>query len=168
MSEIIKQQDTRREFIDVLIELAEKDDKIVLIVSDVGFNYIEEFRKRFPYRFFNFGVTEQSTIIIAAGLALSGLKPYVYSMINFVVFRPYEMLRNAVCLHKANVKIIGVKGSEKYKFLGFSHNLIAENEEIKVLEHLPGFESFIAKNPKEVRPIILGTYKTNAPCYIRI
>ncbi len=168
MAEIIKQQDTRREFIDTLMELAEKDDKIVLIVPDVGFNYIEEFKKRFPDRFFNFGVTEQSTMIIAAGLALSGFKPYVYSMINFVVFRPYEMVRNAVCMHNANVKIIGVKGSEKYKFLGFSHNLITENEEIEVLEHLPNLKSFIVKNPKEVKNIILETYKINSPCYIRL
>ena len=168
MSEIIKQQDTRREFIDTLIELAEKDNRIVLIVPDVGFNYIEEFRKRFPDRFFNLGVTEQSTMIIAAGLALSGFKPYVYSMINFVTFRPYEMVRNAVCLHNANVKIIGVKGSEKYKFLGFSHNLITENEEIKALEQLPNLKSFIVKTPEEVRKVILETYKMNSPCYIRI
>ncbi len=168
MAEIIKQQDTRREFINTLMELAEKDDKIVLIVPDVGFNYIEEFRKRFPARFFNFGVTEQSVMIIAAGLALSGFKPYVYSMINFVIFRPYEMIRNAVSLHKANVKIIGVSGSEKYKFLGFSHNLIEENEEIKVLEHLPNFKHFIAKNPEKVKKVIFETYKINSPCYIRI
>lgn len=168
MAEVIKQQDTRREFIDTLIMLAEKDDKIVLIVPDVGFNYIEEFSKKFPDRFFNLGVTEQSAMTIAAGLALSGLKPYLYSMINFVVFRPYEAVRNAVCLHKANVKIIGVKGSEKYKFLGFSHNLIVENEEIKVLEHLPNFKSFIVENPEEVKKVILETYKTNSPCYIRI
>jgi len=150
MAEIMKVQDTRREFIDALIALAEKDDKVVLIIPDVGFNYIEEFQKRFPDRFFNLGVTEQSTMIIAAGLALSGLKPYVYSMINFVTFRPYEAVRNAVCLHNANVKIIGVKGSEKYKFLGFSHNLIAENEEIEVLEHLPNLKSFVVKTPEEV------------------
>ncbi len=168
MADIIKQQDTRREFIDVLIELAERDNKIVLIVPDVGFNYIEEFKKRFPDRFFNFGVTEQSTMIIAAGLALSGFKPYVYSMINFVVFRCYEMVRNAVCLHNANVKIVGVKGSEKYKFLGFSHNLIVENEEIKVLEHLPNLKSFIVKTPEEVKRVILETYKMNSPCYIRV
>ena len=137
MADIIQEQDTRREFIDILIELAEKDPRVVLIIPDVGFNYIEEFQKKFPDRFFNLGVTEQSTMTIAAGLALSGFKPYVYSMINFVTFRPYEAVRNAVCLHKANVKIIGVKGSQKYKFFGFSHNLITEDEEIKVLEHLP-------------------------------
>ncbi len=168
MAEIIKQQDTRREFIDVLITLAEKDDRIVLIIPDVGFNYIEEFQRRFPDRLFNFGVTEQSTMIIAAGLALSGFKPYVYSMINFVVFRSYEMVRNAVCLHNANVKIIGVKGSEKYKLLGFSHNLIVANEEIKTLEHLSNLKSFIVKNPEEVKKVILETYKMNSPCYIRI
>ena len=168
MAEIIKQQDTRREFISTLIELAEKDDKIVLIIPDVGFNYLEEFQTKFPDRFFNFGVTEQSTMIIAAGLALSGYKPYVYSMINFMVFRPYEMVRNAICMHNANVKIIGVKGSEKYKFLGFSHNLLVENEDIKVLENLPNLNSFVITDPKEVRKTILDTYKSNSPCYIRI
>ncbi len=168
MAEIIKQQDTRREFINTLIELAEKDDKIVLIIPDVGFNYIEDFQKKFPDRFFNLGVTEQSTMTIAAGLALSGFKPYVYSMINFVTFRPYEMVRNAVCLHKANVKIIGVKGSAKYKLLGFSHNLIAENEEIKTLERLPNLKCFIADNPEEIKKVILETYNIDSPCYIRI
>ncbi|MFA6190606.1 MAG: hypothetical protein WC711_03840 [Candidatus Staskawiczbacteria bacterium] len=168
MAEIIKQQDTRRELVSTLIELAEKDNKIVLIVPDVGFNYLEEFKEKFPNRFFNFGVTEQSTMIIASGLALAGFKPYVYSMINFVVFRPYEMVRNAVCMHNANVKIIGVKGSEKYKFLGFSHNLLSENEDIKVLENLPNFKSFVVTDPKEIRDIVIDTYKSNSPCYIRI
>jgi len=168
MSEIIQQQDTRREFLNTLLELAEKDDKIVLIVPDVGFNYIEEFEKRFPDRFYNLGVTEQSTMIIAAGLALAGFKPYVYSMINFVVFRPYEMVRNAVCLHNANVKIIGVKGSEKYKFLGFSHNLITKNEEIEALKNLPNLSTFIVTDPKKVREIILKTYNKKEPTYIRL
>ena len=168
MGEIIQQKDTRREFIEILIELAEKDDKIVLVVPDVGFNYIDEFQKRFPDRFYNFGVTEQSSMIIAAGLALSGFKPYIYSMINFVVFRPYEMVRNAVCLHSANVKIIGVKGSEKYKFLGFSHNLIREKEEIEILKDLPNLKTFIVEDPNKVRDLILETYRDNSPCYIRL
>lgn len=168
MSEIIKQQDTRREFIDTLIELAEKDDKVVLIIPDVGFNYIEEFQKRFPERFFNFGVTEQSTMTIAAGLALAGFKPYVYSMINFVVFRPYEAVRNAVCLHNANVKIIGVKGSEKYKFLGFSHNMIAEEEDVETLKNFPNMKSYVITDPQKVREIILKTYHDNLFCYIRL
>lgn len=167
MGEIIQQKDTRREFIDTLIELAEKDDKVVLLIPDVGFNYIEEFQKRFPERFFNFGVTEQSLMIIAAGLALSGFKPYVYSMINFVLFRPAEMVRNAVVNHNANVKIIGVKGSEKYKFLGFSHNLIHEKEDIDFCKNI-GLKSYILSDPKDVKDAILETYRDNSPCYIRL
>jgi len=166
MAEIIKQKDTRRVFIETLNELAEHDPNIIVIICDVGFNYLDDPKNKF--RVLNLGVTEASSMIIASALALSGLKPYLYSMINFVTFRPYEMLRNAVCLHNANVKIIGVKGSEKYKFLGFSHNLIAENEEIEILEHLPNLKSFIVKNPDEVKNIILETYKINSPCYIRL
>lgn len=166
MAEIIKQQDTRRTFVETLNNLAENDPNIIVIIPDVGFNYLDDPRNKF--KVLNLGVTEQSAMTIAAGMALSGLKPYVYSMINFVTFRPYEAVRNAVCLHKANVKIIGVKGSERYKFLGFSHNLIEEKEEIKILEHLPDFKSFVAKTPQEVRRVILGTYKMNSPCYVRL
>jgi transketolase len=101
-------------------------------------------------------------------MALSGMKPYIYSMANFMVFRPYEMVRNAVCMHKANVKIIGVKGSEKYKFLGFSHNLISDNEDLKILENLPDFETFVIEDPEKVRDTIIETYKKEKPCYIRI
>ena len=140
MAEIIKQQDSRRIFIETLNELAEHDPTIIVLICDVGFNYLDDPGNKF--KVLNLGVTEQSTMIIASGLALSGLKPYVYSMINFVTFRPYEMVRNAVCMHNANVKIIGVRGSEKYKFLGFSHNLIVDNEEIKVLKHLPNLKIY--------------------------
>src|SRR3990167_4202397 len=161
MSEIIQHQDSRRIFIDTFCELAEQDDKLVLIVPDVGFNYIEEFQKRFPNRFFNFGVTEQSTIMIAVGLALSGFKPYVYSMINFVLFRPYEMVRNGIVKHSANVKLLGVKGSESYKFLGFSHNLSHDKEDFNACDNI-GLKWHSPKL-EEVREVILKTYKEEEP-----
>ncbi|HCM36463.1 MAG: hypothetical protein A3J30_04600 [Candidatus Wildermuthbacteria bacterium RIFCSPLOWO2_02_FULL_47_9c] len=168
MGEIIQQQDNRRAFIDTLCELAEKDKNIVFIIPDVGFNYAEKFQKLYPERFFNFGVTEASSTIIAAALALDGKKPYLYSMINFVTFRVHEMLRNAVCMHQANVKILGVKGSEKYKLLGFSHNLLAEDEEIDFLNKLPGMKTYIPQTPEETRNIILETYQSPTPAYIRL
>lgn len=167
MAEIVKHQDNRRAFIDTLIELAEKDDKIVLIVPDVGFNYIEEFQKRFPGRFFNLGVTEQSTTMIAVGLALEGFKPYVYSMINFVLFRPYEMVRNGIVHHKANVKLLGVKGSSSYKFLGFSHNLTDDNEDQNTCALL-GLPAYFPKDPEAVGNFVRETYKSTGPAYIRL
>jgi transketolase len=148
--------------------LAEKDKDIVVIIPDVGFNYMEKFQKLYPDRYFNFGVTEASSCIIAAAMALEGKKPYFYSMINFVTFRVHEMIRNAICMHKANVKILGVKGSEKYKFLGFSHNLLRDKEEIEFLEKLPGMNTYIPLDPDETREVILKSYDESGPAYIRL
>ncbi len=167
MAEIVQKQDSRRTFIETLIELAEKDEKIVLVLCDTGFNYIEEFAKRFPNRIFNFGVTEQSSAIIAAALALEGLKPYFYSMIPFVLFRPYEMIRNMVVLHGANVKILGVQGGPSYKMLGFSHNLTHQDEDTKLCDNI-GLEWHRPQTNDAVRDTILLTYQSDKPCYVRL
>ena len=166
MSEIAQTQDPRRIFIDTLVELAEKDDKIVLIIPDVGFNYIEKFQERFPNRFFNFGVTEQSCVLIAAAMALDGFKPYVYSMINFVLFRPYEMVRNGIVHHNANVKLIGVRGSEKYKFLGFSHNMTDDEEDIRTCNNLE--LDYRVPALEEVKETVIETYEDKKSAYIRL
>jgi transketolase len=159
--------DKRKIFFEELIKLAEKDDKIILIVPDVGFSFTEEFEQKFPDRYFNFGVTEQSCVVIASALALDGWKPYVYSMINFVLFRPAEMVRNAVVHHGANVKLLGVKGSEKYKFLGFSHNLSHEREDFDFCKNI-GLAAFQGDTEEEIRSIIQFTYTQKTPCYVRL
>ena len=165
-ADIIKIQDSRRTFIDTLMELREKDDKVILILCDTGFNYVEEFEKKFPESIKNFGVTEQTSAVISAALALSGFKVYFYSMIPFVVFRPFEMIRNIIYKHNANVKIIGVKGSEKYKMLGFSHNLLFEDEEVYHLK--PYMKCYLPQTNKEVKKVILETYQIKEPIYIRL
>ena len=130
MADIIKKQDHRREFVDTLNELAETDDKIIVIIPDVGFNYLDDSKNKF--RVLNLGVTEASATMIAAALALSGFKVFLYSMINFVLFRNAEMVRNGIVCHKAPVTILGVKGSSSYRFLGFSHNMIHPEEDIEI------------------------------------
>ena len=167
MSEIIQRMDTRRVFVETLMELTKKDDKIVLITCDVGFLYLEQFQERFPDRFFNFGVTEQSSAVICAAMALSGLKVYFYSMIPFVLFRPYEMVRNIIVKHNANVKIIGVQGGPAYKMLGFSHNLTHSEEDTNLCENI-GLDSHIISDVESVRACILKTYQENKPVYIRL
>jgi len=164
---IVKQQDNRREFIDMLIKLAEKDEKIFFIIPDVGFNYCEAFQNKFPARFLNTGVNEQLTTLIATAMAIDGWKPYVYSMINFVLFRPYEMVRNGIVCHKANVKLLGVKGSAAYSFLGFSHNLLHDTEDFHACYNI-GLKACIPKTTKQVRDTIKRTYKSKNPAYIRL
>ena len=165
MAEITKQQDTRRAFIETLNQLAEKDPNIIVIICDVGFNYLDNPNNKF--KVINLGITEQSSMIIASALALDGFKPYIYSMINFVAFRPYEMIRNAVCLHNANVKIVGVKGSEKYKMLGFSHNLIHQEEDINVCKNI-GLKHYIPNSMDEVKEAVNESYNSKKAAYIRL
>ena len=166
MGKIIKRKDLRRVFVDTLDELAEKDPNIVVIICDVGFNYLDN--PKLKFRVLNLGVTEPTAAIVSAALALEGFSVWFYSMINFVTFRVHEQIRNAICMHKAPVKIIGVKGSEKYKFLGFSHNLLRETEEVEWLRRLPGMKCYLPKNDKEVRKFILESYKRKSPAYIRL
>lgn len=167
MGEITKKQDTRRAFIDKLIQLAEKDERVVLIVPDVGFNYIEEFQKRFPKRYFNFGVTEQSTLLIASALALDGWRPFVYTMINFSLFRPGEMVRNGIVCHKAPVILLGVKGSSSYKFLGFSHNLLHDKEDFNFCDNI-GLKWYNPQTNAEVELALTESYELGNPSYIRL
>ncbi len=167
MGQITQQQDHRREFIDALMALAEVDPNIVLIIPDVGFNYVDEFQKKFPNRFFNFGVTEQSCIMIAVGMAKEGLRPYVYSMINFVLFRPGEMVRNGLVGHDVPVTLLGVKGSESYKFLGFSHNLMHPSEDFDFCKNI-GLAWYYPQSNDDVRHAISQSYAVGKPCYIRL
>lgn len=167
MHEITQKQDSRRIFIDTLIELAEKDDRIVLICCDTGFNYLEKFSEKYPKQFFNFGVTEMSSMIIASAMALSGFKVYIYSMINFMLFRPAEAVRNAVVKHNANVKIIGVAGSSSYKFLGFSHNLLHNKEDFNFCDNI-GLDWYAPNDNEAVKLSVMQAYASDKPCYIRL
>jgi len=157
----------RRAFIEQLSELARKDSKIILLVGDVGFSFIEDFAQEFPNQFINCGVTEQSMMGMAAGLALTGWKPYVYSMIPFVTMRCYEQLRNDVCYNNANVKIIGVQGSVHYKFLGFSHN-ISDNEDSNILRHLPNLHMSFPKDEEQLKFEMSAAYYSPEPWYFRL
>ena len=83
----------RKVFVDTLIKLARNDKDIVLITSDMGFSVLEPFFKKFPSRAINCGIAEQNAVSIASGLALLGKKPYVYTIIPFLVATP-DLFKN--------------------------------------------------------------------------
>jgi transketolase C-terminal domain/subunit len=105
-------------------------------------------------------------MVIAAAMALSGMRVYYYTMINFSVFRPFEMVRNMVALHNAPVTILGVKGSSSYKFLGFSHNMVWESEDTYHLEKY--MDCYIPQTNADVWRVLGESYEKNKPCYVRL
>jgi transketolase len=98
----------RNAFIEKLTDLAEKNEKIFLIVGDLGFGVIEHFEEKFPRRFLNAGVAEQNMMGMAAGLASAGFQVFVYSIGNFPTFRCLEQIRNDVCYEELDVTIVSI------------------------------------------------------------
>lgn len=155
----------RKTFIDTLIELARKDPKIFLITADMGFNVLEPFVEEFPDRFLNTGITEQASVSMAAGMALSGYKPYVYSITPFVTMRCYEQVRLDVAYMNADVKIIGVGAGFEYGVAGATHHAI---EDISLMRSLPNMQVLCPGDNLEAKALLEQSAQNNKPSYIRI
>lgn len=167
MNEQPKQQ-LRKAFIQTMHVLANADPRVILIVGDVGFSFMEEYIAKFPSQFLNAGIAEQNMLGLAAGLALEGWKPYVYTMSNFILLRPLEQFRNDIDFAKANVKLFGVKGGPSYKFLGHSHNLLP-GEEHAILDHsLPNTKQYFCTDEEWLTRCMESEYQINGPAYFSI
>lgn len=125
-------QNYRDTIINKLIPYFQKDDRFILAVGDMGFGKIDEFKVQFPDRIYNFGIMEQGAVGICAGMALSGMTPIFYSIVNFLCFRALEQIRNDVVLQKLNVKFIGTGADNYFKLLGGSH--CCGKDDIKILK----------------------------------
>lgn len=155
----------KKRFIETLIKLAEKDENIYLLTGDLGFSFIEEFSEKFPERFINCGVAEQNMAGVAAGLALSGKKPYLYSIAPFLTIRCLEQIRNDICYQNLDVKLVGVGGGFSYGELGSTHHAI---EDIGILRALPNMTILCPADLLETEELILKSYQTKNPTYIRL
>ena len=155
----------RKAFVKALIELARRDKDICLLTGDLGYHVFEEFIKEFPDRFFNCGVSEQNMVGVSAGLALSGKKPYVYSIVPFVALRPFEQIRDDICYQNLNVKIIGVGGGFSYGTLGSTHIVL---EDLAVMRTLPNMTVLCPCDLLETEGLVFKSYYKNGPTYIRL
>lgn len=155
----------RTNFINQLIEEARHNDKIFLLVGDLGYHVIEPFAEEFPDRFLNVGIAEQNMTGIAAGLAMSGYNVYTYSIGNFPTLRCLEQIRNDVAYHKANVKIVSVGAGYAYGSLGATHQA---TEEIGALRVIPNMVVATPGDPLEARAITKISASYDGPMYIRL
>lgn len=155
----------RGAFIDALVELAAADERIWLLSGDIGFSVLERFGERFPGRFVNVGVAEQNMAGIAAGLALSGNIVFTYSIANFPVLRAIEQIRNDVCYHRANVKIVAVGGGMAYGMQGYTHHAV---EDLAMMRVLPDMTVVAPGDPVEARLATRAIARHGGPCYLRL
>lgn len=152
----------RKEFGKVMVELAEKDPKVVLVVGDIGYQIFDEFIEKFPDRFFNFGVCEQSMVSAASGMALEGLKPYVYTITPFVIERPFEQVKIDINEQNVNVKLVGYAD---YPTQGPTH---AEIDAPYMMKLFRNIVSYFPKDSKETREMLYEAYNSNKPAFFSL
>ena len=155
----------RTAFIEALFELARKRPDIFLVCGDLGFGVLDEFARTLPGQFLNAGVAEQNMTGVAAGLALSGKTVFTYSIANFPTFRCLEQIRNDVCYHHANVKVVAVGGGFCYGSHGYTHHGI---EDLAVMRSLPGMTVVAPGDPVEARLATRAIAEHEGPCYLRL
>jgi len=155
----------RTAFIEALLERAIVDPKIWLLVGDLGFGVVTDFAERLPDQFVNAGVAEQNMTGMAAGLALDGLLPFTYSISNFPTLRAFEQIRNDICYHDLNVKIVSVGGGFSYGQLGMSHHA---TEDIAIMRALPGMTVLAPGDPVEAAAATRAAIDFDGPCYLRL
>ncbi len=155
----------RDAFIDELIIAAKSNEKIVLIVGDLGFGTIEPFVERFPDRFINAGVAEQNMMGVAAGLASEGCHVFVYSIANFPTFRCAEQIRNDIAYHNFPVTIVAVGGGLAYGNLGYSHHAV---QDFALMRVMPNMLIAAPGDPMEVRGCMRYIVNNPQPCYLRL
>ena len=152
----------RRKFGKLLNEIAKKDDKIVLLVGDIGFGIFDDFRKNHPKKFFNMGICEQSIVGAASGMALEGLKPWVYTITPFLIERPFEQIKLDIDQQNVNVNLVGFAD---YPTLGPSH---AELNAKHLMSLFKNIKSYYPKDSKETELAFHKSYKNRGPNFINL
>ena len=165
----------RKEVIDMLIPYFRRDRRYYLLVGDMGFGAIDRLEAEFPGRVLNCGIMEQGAVGIAAGMSMSGLIPIFYSIVNFLVFRSLEQIRNDIVAQDLNVKLIGTGANDYFEFLGPSH--CCGDDDIKIMQlidmdvydpYTGGPELADAKSEEEFAELV-EQWITSARCgYLRV
>jgi transketolase len=148
----------------VLTELCSRPD-FVFLTGDLGFMALEPVREAAGARFINAGVAEQNMVTVAAGLAREGLRPWVYSIAPFLYARPFEQIRNDVCLHRLPVALVGNGGGYAYGVMGATHHALEDYGALTSLAHLTAYVPAFAE---DVGAAVTRIAAGSGPAYLRL
>ena len=155
----------RNAFADEITKLGRENSKVVLLSGDIGNKLFDNFKKIDARRFYNCGVAEANMMGVAAGMALSGLRPVIYTITPFTTTRCFEQIRVDVCYHKAPVVIVGTGSGFSYAELGPTHHSL---EDLAIMRTLPGMRVLAPCDAAEMRLALRAAMKEDGPVYIRI
>ena len=155
----------RKEFINNLIGKRKKNKNIYLLTGDLGFSILESYRDKFRTSFINVGIAEQNMVGIATGLSLENKKVYIYSINNFLAFRALEQIRNDICYHNLDIKIVTVGTGFDYGTAGYTHFGI---EDISIMRSLPNLVIYCPADPSQLNFLFSEINNYKKPLYLRL
>lgn len=150
---------------ELLFESMQKDKKLWLLTGDLGFGVLNKCRDNFSDRFYNVGAAEQLMLGTAVGLSHNEQIPICYSITPFILFRPYEYIRNYLNKENASVKLIGAGRDKDYGNLGFSHWAVDDEVSLKHFDNLIILKPNTENDLKEMWEEFLYN---NKPCYLNV
>lgn len=148
-----------------MIALFEKRRDVVFITGDLGYMALEGVARTYGERFINVGVAEQNAVSLAAGLAREGHLPWVYSTAPFVAFRPYEQIRNDLCLHRLPGKLVGNGGGYGHGIMGATHHAL---EDVGAMRLLPSMRIYVPVTSDDVTAAVELMAEDPLPNYLRL
>lgn len=156
----------RDAFARAVYQLARTDPRIFVVVADISpAGSMAQFRAEFPRRFVDVGVAEASMIGICAGLALRGCRPFAYTIANFSIYRPFEMVRNDLCYQNLPVTVVGIGGGVTYSQLGGTHHT---QEDVAVMSAIPNMAIVAPCDPPETESAVRACATRTGPTYLRL
>lgn len=155
----------RNAFADEITRLAAEDERVVLLSGDIGNKMFDRFKLNAPGRFMNCGVAEANMMSVAAGMALCGLRPVIYTITPFTTTRCLEQIRVDACYHKLPVLIVGTGAGLSYAELGPTHHSL---EDMSLLRSLPEMSVLAPCDSMELRLGIRAALEHSGPVYMRI
>jgi transketolase len=148
-----------------IFRIAKRDARVVFIGSDLGAGTLEDMRREMPERWFMEGVSEQSIIGMAAGLAMEGYLPYVNTIATFLTRRCYEQIAIDLALHKLPVRLIATGGGGVYAPLGPTHMAV---EDLGIMRSLPNMTVVAPADAPEMERVLDASLDVAGPMYIRV
>ncbi|MBW2121247.1 MAG: transketolase [Deltaproteobacteria bacterium] len=159
-------RDPRKSFGEALVEVAERDERVLAISTDSsGGSGLGPFKERFPERHIEFGIMEQGAIGFASGLATTGKFPFLVAISTFVTARPFEMVKIDLGYMRQNVKVVGRCSGLTYSTLGPTHYSL---EDIALMRTIPGMTILVPGDPVEIRKAVYAASEHVGPLYMRI
>jgi len=155
----------RSAFTDELNKHMKINKDIVVVVNDLGYKMWDKIRADFPDQFINVGAAEQTQIGVGIGLALSGKIPIVYSITTFLLYRPFETIRNYLNYEKIPVKLIGSGRGKDYIHDGISHWAEEDHEIMTILKNI---KASWPETKEELPNLVKTMLESDKPWYINL